>query len=84
VSCYIGQTENLNERLEEHEKEACAKTDMGPTHIHAHTNGSERLARRAEEKISSLSGSRHAMSSMYAEQSEFDFQGRRKAALLLT
>jgi predicted GIY-YIG superfamily endonuclease len=47
--CYIGQTKNLNERLEGHEKEACAKR-KGATHIHAHTNGNGEAARLAEEK----------------------------------
>ena len=47
--CYIGQTENLNRRLRDHEKEACA-TRHGATHIHAHLNGPDEPARRAEEK----------------------------------
>lgn len=34
---YIGQAKNLNERLENHEKEDCAKKH-GSTHIHAHLN----------------------------------------------
>lgn len=49
VPCYIGQTENLNQRLGNHEKEACAKR-MGATHIHAHTNSGGETLRRAEEK----------------------------------
>ena len=36
AACYIGQTENLDRRLGDHEKEACAKRN-GATHIHAHT-----------------------------------------------
>lgn len=44
---YIGQTKNLNKRLENHEKEACAKRN-GATHIHAHLNPSK-TARLAEE-----------------------------------
>ncbi|MBN2412968.1 GIY-YIG nuclease family protein [candidate division KSB1 bacterium] len=36
-SVYIGQTNNLNERLENHEKENCARSN-GATHIHAHLN----------------------------------------------
>jgi hypothetical protein len=48
-SLYIGQTKNLNERLEDHEKEACAKR-QGATHIHEHINGNGEPARRAEEK----------------------------------
>ena len=47
--CYIGQTNNLNERLNNHEKEACAKRN-GATHIHAHTDGSGETVRCAEEK----------------------------------
>lgn len=47
--CYIGQTNNLDERLEGHEKEVCAKR-QGATHIHAHTNGNGEVGRRAEEK----------------------------------
>ncbi|MFA5293773.1 MAG: GIY-YIG nuclease family protein [Phycisphaerae bacterium] len=47
--CYIGQTENLDERLGNHEKEACAKRN-GATHIHVHlTSGGESI-RKAEEK----------------------------------
>jgi hypothetical protein len=47
--CYIGQSKNLNDRLENHEKEGCAKR-QGATHIHAHlTNGGEAV-RKAEEK----------------------------------
>ena len=47
--CYIGQTENLNERLGNHEKEDCAKR-KGATHIHVHSNGKGENARKAEEK----------------------------------
>lgn len=47
--CYIGQTENLNQRLGDHEKEACAKR-YGATHIHAHLNSGEESIRKAEEK----------------------------------
>lgn len=46
---YIGQTENLNRRLGDHEKEACAKR-YGATHIHAHLNSGGESIRRAEEK----------------------------------
>ncbi len=45
---YIGQTEDLNDRLDDHEKEACAKRH-GATHIHAHLN-TNKQARLAEEK----------------------------------
>lgn len=47
--CYIGQAKNLNQRLGDHEKEACAKRH-GATHIHAHLNGAGEAARLAEEK----------------------------------
>lgn len=46
--CYIGQTENLNRRLGDHEKEACAKRH-GATHIHAHLTEGETI-RKTEEK----------------------------------
>jgi predicted GIY-YIG superfamily endonuclease len=45
---YIGQTKNLNQRLENHEKEKCA-TRNGATHIHAHLNNTEN-SRLSEEK----------------------------------
>ena len=48
IPVYVGQSKNLNQRLENHEKEACAKRN-GATHIHAHKNDSE-AARLAEEK----------------------------------
>jgi len=48
IPVYIGQTENLNERLENHEKETCAKRN-GATHIHAHINN-DKNARLVEEK----------------------------------
>ena len=45
---YIGQTSSLNDRLADHEKEACAKRN-GATHIHAHiTSGGE--SKRLEEE----------------------------------
>jgi hypothetical protein len=34
---YVGQTTNLDDRLENHEKRACA-ISHGATHIHAHLN----------------------------------------------
>lgn len=46
--CYIGQTENLGQRLGNHEKEACVKRN-GATHIHAHVTAGGEVARRAEE-----------------------------------
>lgn len=45
---YIGQTKSLSDRLDDHDKEACAKRH-GATHIHAHLNSQE-AARLAEEK----------------------------------
>ena len=45
---YIGETENLEERLANHEKMSCVKRHGG-THIHAHTSSSEVNVRRAEE-----------------------------------
>jgi len=48
VPQYIGQTKDLKDRLNDHEKEACAKSN-GATHIHAHLNRTE-AARLAEEK----------------------------------
>ncbi len=49
TACYIGQTDNLNERLGNHEKEACARRN-GATHIQAHLNSNGVTSRRAEEK----------------------------------
>ena len=46
--CYIGQTDNLSERLGNHEKEPCAKR-QGATHIHVHGNGNGERTRKAEE-----------------------------------
>ena len=48
-ACYIGQTENLNNRLGDHEKEACAKRE-GATHIHTHLTSGGEKARKAEEE----------------------------------
>ena len=45
---YIGQTNDLNERLGDHEKEACAKRN-GATHIHVRLN-TTKANRLAEEK----------------------------------
>ena len=47
--CYIGQTTNLNDRLNNHEKRSCAIRN-GATHIHAHLNSNGESARLAEEK----------------------------------
>lgn len=44
---YIGQTENLKDRLDDHEKEVCAKRNLA-THIHTHTNPNKD-SRLAEE-----------------------------------
>ena len=46
---YIGQTGDLDQRLENHEKEDCA-LENGATHIHAHLNHAGEAARKAEEK----------------------------------
>ena len=40
LAVYIGQTSNLNQRLENHEKAKCA-IRKGSTHIHAHTTDSK-------------------------------------------
>lgn len=45
---YIGQTENLDERLDDHHKAGCIQAH-GATHIHAHLNGSKK-ARLDEEQ----------------------------------
>lgn len=47
VPVYIGQTEDLSERFEDHHKAACISRN-GATHIHANTNNSKQ-ARLAEE-----------------------------------
>lgn len=47
--CYVGQTENLDKRLGDHEQEACAKRN-GATHIHAHLSSGGEAVRKAEEK----------------------------------
>ena len=49
MPCYIGQTENLNRRLGDHEKEACAKRH-GASHTHAHLTAGGEAVRKAEEK----------------------------------
>lgn len=46
---YFGQTKNLNQRHDNHEKEDCA-TRNGATHIHARLNSQGESARLAEEK----------------------------------
>jgi len=45
---YIGQTENLAERFDNHHKMQCIKRNEA-THIHAHKNSRGEAARRAEE-----------------------------------
>lgn len=47
--CYIGQTEDLDARLGNHEKEACAKRH-GATYIHAHLTAGGESVRKAEER----------------------------------
>ena len=49
LPCYIGQTENLQDRLGDHEKEACAR-HHGATHLHAHQNLGGEEARKMEEE----------------------------------
>ena len=45
---YIGETDNLADRLPGHEKLSCVRRNGG-TQIHAHTNSGGARARRAEE-----------------------------------
>lgn len=45
---YIGESDNLSERLANHDKLPCVLRNGG-THIHAHANSSGDDARRAEE-----------------------------------
>jgi hypothetical protein len=47
--CYKGQSNNLSARLENHEKEHCAKRH-GATHIHAHLTSGGESVRKAEER----------------------------------
>ena len=48
---YIGQTENLDQRPGDQEKESCARRN-GATHIHAHlTSGGEDIRRAEEEDL---------------------------------
>jgi hypothetical protein len=47
--CYIGQTDNLDRRLGDHEKEACAKR-QDATHIHTHLSPGGETIRKTEEK----------------------------------
>jgi len=47
--CYMGQAANLNRRLGDHEKEACAKRN-GATHIHVHLTPGGETVRRTEER----------------------------------
>ena len=46
---YIGQTSSLRDRLNNHEKEPCARQN-GATHIHAHIGAFDEQPRMAEEK----------------------------------
>ena len=48
IAIYIGETDNLAERLPNHEKWDCARRH-GVTHLHAHENTGGAAARRAEE-----------------------------------
>lgn len=45
---YIGETENLRDRLSDHEKMPCI-TRNGGTHVHAHVSPSDTDVRRVEE-----------------------------------
>lgn len=45
---YIGETQDLSERFDNHHKMACIR-QHGGTHICVHTSGSSRAARQAEE-----------------------------------
>lgn len=45
---YIGETDNLGERFDNHHKMPCIKRE-GATHIHAHKNTAGQVARKAEE-----------------------------------
>ena len=48
-ACYIGQTENLHDRLANHEKEPCAMR-YGASHVHAHVTTGGEAVRKAEEE----------------------------------
>jgi hypothetical protein len=50
VPQYIGQSNNLGQRLGDHEKETCAKRN-GATHIHAHVNQIEDDRLREEKDL---------------------------------
>ncbi len=45
---YMGETDNLANRLPDHEKLPCVRRNGG-THIHTHTNSGGASVRRAEE-----------------------------------
>jgi hypothetical protein len=45
---YIGQTDDLSERFDDHHKMPCIKSH-GATHIHAHKNTNGETTRKAEE-----------------------------------
>jgi predicted GIY-YIG superfamily endonuclease len=48
VPLYIGETDNLDNRVATHEKRECVRRN-GVTHIHAHLTAGDRGARLAEE-----------------------------------
>lgn len=48
VALYVGQTEDLNARFDDHHKIDCAKS-RGATHVHARVNNGGRDARLREE-----------------------------------
>ena len=45
---YVGETEDLSERFDNHHAKECIER-QGATHIHAHINNNGQTARRAEE-----------------------------------
>jgi hypothetical protein len=48
IPIYIGETDNIKERLSNHEKMPCVKRH-GRTHVHIHNSSSAEELRRAEE-----------------------------------
>jgi hypothetical protein len=45
---YIGETDNLRDRISNHDKMHCVK-QHGGTHVHIHNSSSDETLRRAEE-----------------------------------
>ena len=48
TAVYVGQTSDLDSRLADHEKEACARRN-GATHVHAHLSSNSESERCREE-----------------------------------